>query len=208
MSYQGRVMDDHEAFLYLCRNGCGHCVYVYIAQNGKVLQFDGEKLADCLIQRDGYLREAGLETQERLSINGRPDAEQNYMKIRQKIMEASEMLQEALDKLEREVAASKNDVEKAFGQELQAMLRFSGDERLAEKVLQQGETLTKLYKAMFSLAKKRQKGNVGGIGTQDIYDYYKIPMIQAMPQAPQREPEPKPQTSAGRRKVISLLDEL
>ena len=77
MSYQGRVMDDHEAFLYLCRGGCGYCVYVYITQDGKVLQFDGEKLADCLIQRDGYLREAGLETQERLSINGRPD-DQSY----------------------------------------------------------------------------------------------------------------------------------
>lgn len=208
MSYQSRVMDAHEAFLYLCRGGCGYCVYVYITQDGEVLQFDGEKLADCLIQRDGFLREAGLEAQERLHINGRPDMEQQYMKIRQEIMEASGMLQEALDKLEREVAASKNDVQKAFGQELQALLRFSGDERLAEKVLQQGESLAKLYDAMFSLAKKRRKGNVGGVGTQDIYDYYKIPTMQGMSQAPQREPETKPQTSAGRRKVISLLDEL
>lgn len=204
MSWTGRVMDDHEAFLYLCRNGCGYCVYVYITQDGQVLQFDGEKLADCLIQRDGYLRATGLDTQERLHIDGRPDTEQNYMKIRQEIMEAIGMLQESLDKLEREIAASKNEVEKAFGKELQVLLRFSGDERLAEKVLQQGETLAKLYKAMLSLAKKRQKGNVGGVGTQDIYDYYKIPM----PQEPQPEPETKPQTSAGRRKVISLLDEL
>ncbi len=117
-------------------------------------------------------------------------------------------VREALAKLEREVAASKNDVQKAFGQEVQSLLHLSGDERLAEKVLQEDESLEKLYKAMFSLAKKRKTGNVGGVGTQDIYDYYKIPMIQAMPQAPQREPEPKPQTSAGRRKIISLLDEL
>ena len=94
MGWTGRVMDDHEAFLYLHHDGCGCCVYVYITQDGKVLQFDGEKLADCLIQRDGYVREAGLEAQERLQINGRPDVQQEYMKSRQRIMALQDEIQQ------------------------------------------------------------------------------------------------------------------
>lgn len=35
MGWTGRVMDDHEAFLYLHHGSCGCCVYVYITQDGQ-----------------------------------------------------------------------------------------------------------------------------------------------------------------------------
>ncbi len=138
MSWTGRVMDDHEAFLYLRRNGCGYCVYVYITQDGQVLQFDGEKLADCLIQRDGYLREAGLEAQERLHINGRPDVQQVYIKSRQNIMALIDAMQEELDKLERAFVGNRMQSHPIF------MKQYVGDILLAQQMQKQG----KQYKAI------------------------------------------------------------
>ena len=142
MGWIGRVMDDHEAFLYLCRGGCGYCVYVYITQDGKVLQFDGEKLADCLIQRDGYLRAAGMETQERLHINGRPDVQQEYMKIRQRIMALQDEIQQELEKLERAFVGNRMQSHPI------SMEKYSGDILLAKRMEEQGKKLVKILEGI------------------------------------------------------------
>lgn len=138
MSWTGRVMDDHEAFLYLHHGGCGYCVYVYITQDGQVLQFDGEKLADCLIQRDGYLRADGLEAQERLSINGRPDVQQEYMKSRQRIMALQDEIQQELEKLERAFVANRMQMQPI------SMKQYAGDIVLAKRMEEQGKKLGKI----------------------------------------------------------------
>lgn len=142
MSWTGRVMDDHEAFLYLRRNGCGYCVYVYITQDGQVLQFDGEKLADCLIQRDGYLREAGLEAQERLQINGRPDVRQEYMKSRRRIMALQDEIQQELEKLERAFMANRMQMQPI------SMKQYAGDIMLAQRMYEQAKKLDKILEGI------------------------------------------------------------
>lgn len=142
MGWTGRVMDDHEAFLYLHHDGCGCCVYVYITQDGKVLKFDGGKLADCLIQRDGYLREAGLEIQERIYINGRPDVQQEYMKSRQRIMALQDEIQQELEKLERAFMANRMQMQPI------SMKQYAGDIMLAQRMQEQAKKLDKILEGI------------------------------------------------------------
>lgn len=86
---RGRILEPNEAYTYYTTpEGEHRCLYTYQTKDGRPLNFEAEKLFDCLIQRDELLRKTGLDAQERLEIHGRPDGGQRWRKVARRLRAA------------------------------------------------------------------------------------------------------------------------
>lgn len=85
----GRILEPNEGYIYYTdQKGQHRCIYTYHTKDGDALTFEGEKLFDCIIQRDELLRKTGSMGQERIEIQSRPSGAQRWDRLEQQMRTA------------------------------------------------------------------------------------------------------------------------